>query len=238
MRPPCPGHAGIQPLAGGGDRPTHIWPRRFKRLRSSSPSPPHPTSGRCLPPAFILSESVSRLLAPAPRGTPGRLCPVPGGTGAGAGPRGSCQGSGAWGWLGGVSKASAGPRQAWGEGRGRDRKQRGEGASEPSSQAGRSGRPWPYLAQLGIQDPRGAQDRPPSFALPLGLLLASCRFVACAPESREPGTRRVCQRAGWAQIAQLPADRRPGPAPPPPHRGPAGHSLGGDWGGPEGHFCP
>lgn len=59
----------VQSLAGGRDRPTHRWPRLFKRLRSSSER-----LGASSPTIFILSESVSRLLTPLPQG-PGVAVP-------------------------------------------------------------------------------------------------------------------------------------------------------------------
>lgn len=54
--------------------------------------------------------------------------------------------------------------------------------SEPWPQAGGSGRPRPYLAQRGW-------DWSAKLCAALGLLLATCHFVACALESSVPEGR-------------------------------------------------
>lgn len=156
---------------GGTDGPTHIWRRFFKRLRSSA-SPR--TSGRLLPNYFyFIRECELAPQAHPPRQDPRVAVPRAGGTGAQAGPQDPCQGSGAGGPFGQVSKAWAWPqtslagggrgrevgtgeqRTGWGEERGR-RGGRGGGSSW-------GGRWLPGCALFLPQSPRPGQGAgPPS----------------------------------------------------------------------------
>lgn len=125
---PAPG----QRLTGGRDRPTHIWRRLFKRLRSSSrPPPPARLGASSQLFLFYQGVRVGSLKPPSPpqAGLQGDCAQRPGGTGARTGPRVCTRAAdpgGGGGWPGQRGPGLAPDKTGGGPG---DRGAAGDGAS-------------------------------------------------------------------------------------------------------------
>lgn len=112
---PAPG----QRLAGGRDRPTHIWWRLFKRLRSSScPPPPERLGASSQLFLFYQGVCVGSLKPPLPRQDSRVTVPSAQGHGASAGLRVSVRAGDPGRRSAGSARPRAGPRQAWRRARG------------------------------------------------------------------------------------------------------------------------
>lgn len=220
-----------QSLTAGRDRPTHRWPRLFKRLRSSSPLPLHVW----VPPPnyfyFIREcESAPRTL---PTGPQGGCAQYLGGTGARAGLRGPHQGSGAWGVARQSRQGLGWPQASLGEGWGP-----GVGGGDVAFSSCRAlpvgQEAWAPHSRDESSVGRGPGPTWPSWASghqrrlrPAARLCSACRLLlACALDPREPGTSSVPEggnRLWWPAALCPPCHQtspRPGPPPSPFPRGP------------------